>query len=374
MRVSQVRFACQSEEPIGSPPNARPYRRRHAAAERHRHMPHLPPAPPESPRPGLRAADLGIGDELARIEARLQSELTSRDPRVDEVVRHGYRLGGKRLRPNLLLLAGKAVGELTPDHELLGVVVEMIHTATLVHDDVLDEATLRRHVDTVNARFGNEKSVLLGDWLFSHAFYLTATIDGDAAAACRAIGASTNRVCHGELRQTLSEGDLNVSEADYLQMIDGKTAELTACCCRLGAMVAGGDARTADALESYGRNLGMAFQIADDLLDLLGEEETTGKTAGADLAKQKMTLPLIYTRDSLVNGPRVALEGWLASPGGESRAEIAKLVEAVGGVAYAKRVAGEYTRQAIDALGALEQTAAVHQLAAIARFATARDR
>ncbi len=320
-----------------------------------------------------------IGQALQRIETRLQSELTSNDPRVDEVVRHGYRLGGKRLRPALVLLAGQAVGDLTPDHELLGVVVEMIHTATLVHDDVLDEAALRRHVDTVNARWGNEKSVLLGDFLFSHAFYLAATVQGDeslslnAAEACRLIGRSTNRVCHGELRQTLSEGDLSLSKQDYYDIIDGKTAELCACCCRLGAVYAGASAQAADAMESFGRNLGMAFQIADDLLDLTGDEATTGKTTGADLAKQKMTLPLIYTRDSLVNGPRVALEKWLTHPSSESRAEVAKLVDAVGGFAYAQKKAIEYADAAIADLSMLADSDVKQTLTTIARFASRRD-
>lgn len=310
---------------------------------------------------------------LRRVEDRLQAELTSSDPLVDEVVRHGYRLGGKRLRPALVLLVGKAVGDLTSAHELLGVVVEMIHTATLVHDDVLDEAQLRRHVDTVNARWGNEKSVLLGDFLFSQAFYLAATVDADAATACQLIGRTTNRVCHGELRQTLAEGDLQLSQADYFDIIDGKTAELCACCCRLGAVYAGASDAVADAMESYGRNLGMAFQIADDLLDLTGDEATTGKTTGADLAKQKMTLPLIYTRDSLVNGPRLALEEWLKNPSPTSRAEVAKLVEAVGGFAFAQKTAIEYANRAVADLAVLEESELKQSLATLAFFASRRD-
>lgn len=314
-----------------------------------------------------------VAGGLARVEQRLQAELSSDDPRVDAVVRHGYRLGGKRLRPALVLLCGQAVGPLRDDHELLGVIVEMIHTATLVHDDVLDEASLRRHVDTVNARWGNEKSVLLGDYLFSHAFYLAATLQADAATACQLIGRSTNRVCHGELRQTLSEGDLTISEADYLAMIDGKTAELCACCCRLGALYSGGSQPVADALESFGRDLGMAFQIADDLLDLTGDESATGKTTGADVAKQKLTLPLIYTRDSLVNGPRVLLETWLREPSPDSLRELRKLVEAVGGFAYAQKKATDYADSAIDRLSILEDSAAKRTLTHLARFASRRE-
>lgn len=329
---------------------------------------------PASPAPAVVGDLFGpIGPMLQKIESRLQAELTSPDPRVDEVVRHGYRLGGKRLRPALVLLAGQAVGELQSAHELLGVVVEMIHTATLVHDDVLDEASLRRHVDTVNARWGNEKSVLLGDFLFSQAFYLAATVEGDAATACQLIGRSTNRVCHGELRQTLSEGDFALSKEDYYDIIDGKTAELCACCCRLGAVYAGASDIEAAAMESYGRNLGMAFQIADDLLDLTGDEATTGKTTGADLAKQKMTLPLIYTRDSLVNGPRLSLEGWLAKPSAESRIEVAKLVDAVGGFAYAQKKAADYADAAVADLSNLADSDVKQTLATLAKFASRRD-
>ncbi|NLE99027.1 MAG: polyprenyl synthetase family protein, partial [Propionibacterium sp.] len=199
-----------------------------------------------------------VRPELAQVEQRLQSELRTRHEMVDQVVRHGYRLGGKRLRPALVLLAARACGDIGHEHETLAVVVEMIHTATLVHDDVLDEAELRRHVDTVNARWGNETSVLLGDFLFSHAFYLASTLG--TVEACRLIGRSTNIVCEGEMRQTLSEGDLSISEADYLAIIDAKTAELCACCCELGARYTGASDAVVQALSTYGRHLGIAFQ------------------------------------------------------------------------------------------------------------------
>ena len=204
---------------------------------------------------------------------------------------------GKRLRPALLLLAGQAVGRLRDEHITLAAVVEMIHTATLVHDDVLDEAAIRRHDDTVNARWNNETSVLLGDFLFTHAFYLASTLE--STYACRTIGRATNIVCDGELRQTITSGDVNLSEDDYLAIVEAKTAELCACCCELGAYYAGGDEETVARLAAFGRNLGIAFQIADDLLDLEGNESATGKSLGTDLAKRKMTLPLIHARDTL---------------------------------------------------------------------------
>src|SRR5262249_36385583 len=175
-------------------------------------------------------------------------------------------------------------------------VVEMIHTATLVHDDVLDGATVRRHVATVNAGWGNQTSVLLGDYLFTHAFHLVSTL-GDARA-CELIGQATNRVCEGELHQTCERGNLALSEDQYLAIIDAKTAELTSCCCRLGAQFSGRPARVVEALAAYGRWLGLAFQIADDLLDLVGEERLTGKSLGTDVEQQKLTLPLVRLLDT----------------------------------------------------------------------------
>ncbi|WP_197528456.1 polyprenyl synthetase family protein [Aeoliella mucimassa] len=311
-----------------------------------------------------------VRDELSTVETRLQSELQSDHGRVDEVVRHGYRLGGKRLRPALLLLAGKAVGPLNDAHETLAVVVEMIHTATLVHDDILDEADLRRHVDTINARWGNETSVLLGDFLFSHAFYLAATIG--SADACQLIGKSTNRVCEGEMQQTLAEGDLEIGVEDYFSIIDAKTAELCSCCCHLGALYADADKATIEALASYGRNLGIAFQIADDLLDLCGNESTTGKSLGRDLAKRKMTLPLIHARDSRVDGPRQAFLA-LVDDKTDQQELIAALAES-GSIDFARDTAEQYASQALSDIKNLEPSAAKTSLETLATFVVSRQR
>ena len=309
-----------------------------------------------------------VRGNLEGVESRLQSELSSRYENVGRVVRHGYRLGGKRLRPALLLLSAKAAGEVADAHETLAVVVEMIHTATLVHDDVLDEAELRRHEDTVNARWGNETSVLLGDFLFSHAFYLAATIG--SADACMLIGKSTNRVCEGEMRQTLSEGELDLSEEDYFDIIDAKTAELCACCCELGARYAGAAAPAIDALAAYGRHLGMAFQIADDLLDLAGCESSTGKSLGRDLAKRKMTLPLIHARDTLVDGARrnyLTLVETASDPG-----SLLNTLEEVGSLDYARGVAEQYASRAAAELGVLADGPAKETLEALAAFVVSR--
>src|SRR5262249_20536861 len=204
--------------------------------------------------------------------------------------------GENRVRPAVLLFSARAGGREPPPHHAPGAGVKMTHPATLVHDDVLDDATVRRHLPTANARWGAHNSVLLGDYLFTHAFHLSATL-GDARA-CLIIGESTNRVCEGELCQGLERGNLSLGESDYFDMSDGKYADLIACCCRLGALFSGASPDVVDKLTRFGRLLGLAFQIADDLLDLEGEELATGKSLGTDLKQLKLTLPLIHLLDS----------------------------------------------------------------------------
>jgi octaprenyl-diphosphate synthase len=311
-----------------------------------------------------------IKSELRRVDVRLDAELHSDHPEADAVIRHGIRLAGKRLRPALLLLAGQAVGRLRDDHITLAAVVEMIHTATLVHDDVLDEAAIRRHVDTVNARWNNETSVLLGDFLFTHAFYLASTLE--STFACRLIGRSTNIVCDGELRQTITSGDVNLSEDDYLAIVEAKTAELCACCCELGAHYAGGDDETTARLASFGRNLGIAFQIADDLLDLEGSETATGKSLGTDLAKCKMTLPLIHCRDNLDPAERKKFLAVLAADRAADRDILDAWLARHDSLTYARHQAQLYAARAQAELADLPDSPAKAALSALAEFTIAR--
>src|SRR5262245_7035606 len=188
-----------------------------------------------------------IAQDLEEVERILAHTLESPRPCVARLTNYLEHYRGKRLRPALLLFTARACGRVTPAHHVLGAVVEMIHTATLVHDDVLDEAAVRRHVSTVNARWGNQNSILLGDYLFTHAFHLASSVE---VQACRLIGEATNRVCEGELQQGVERGNLDLTEAEYLDIIDGKTAELTACCCRLGALYSGA---TPDVVERLSR-------------------------------------------------------------------------------------------------------------------------
>lgn len=244
-----------------------------------------------TPAPSLRSAAISLApirQDLEEVERVLADTLASPKAHVARLVAHLGHYRGKRLRPTLLLLAARACGPVGRAHHVLGAVVEMIHTATLVHDDVLDDAAVRRHVPTVNFRWGSQTSILLGDYLFTHAFHLASTL-GDPEA-CRLIGEATNRVCEGELLQVCERGNLELTEEQYLEIIDGKTAELTACCCRLGARYAGAESDVVERLARYGRWLGMAFQIADDLLDVEGDTATLGKAAGKDAAHGKATL------------------------------------------------------------------------------------
>ena len=312
-----------------------------------------------------------IAADLAAVDKRLQAELRHADPFIDELARHSFRLGGKRLRPAMLLLAAQAVGEITDEHRTLGAVVEMVHTATLVHDDVLDEAQIRRHRDTVNARWNNQTSVLLGDYLFTHAFYLASTLD--TTFGCRAIGRATNIVCEGELRQTNHSGDFALAREEYLAIIEAKTAELTACCCLLGARYAGGSEEIGERLASYGRNLGIAFQMIDDLLDLEGEEQSTGKSLGTDLAHHKMTLPLILLRDQL-SGPDVArLRALFEEPDQGHAPLLLGWLDESGALRDARRIAEEYADRAFQDLAPLPDSPAKTILGELASFVVSRN-
>lgn len=232
-----------------------------------------------------------VGAALRESERIFARELASENEYVADILRHTRRFNGKRLRPILLLISAEAAGGIRPAHPVLAAVVEMIHTATLVHDDVLDEADIRRHVATVNVRWNNQTSVLYGDYLFTHAFHLAASLE--STLACRLIGRATNRVCEGELSQVRHRGNLELSEDEYYRLVDGKTGELCAVSCRLGAIYAGADEKRTESAHRYGLLLGRAFQITDDVLDLVGIEAAAGKTLGTDFGQGKMTLPLI---------------------------------------------------------------------------------
>ncbi|MBW3540351.1 MAG: polyprenyl synthetase family protein [Planctomycetes bacterium] len=312
-----------------------------------------------------------IGGHLLEVERIFHDELKGREPCVRDVFAHVSRFRGKRLRPMLVLLSASAAGGVRPEHLVLGAVVEMIHTATLVHDDVLDEAETRRHVATVNARWNNETSVLFGDYLFTHAFHLASSLD--TTHACRLIGRSTNIVCEGELAQVHERGNLDLDEARYLEIIDAKTAELCALCCRLGAHYAGADEQIAAALEQYGRDLGIAFQIADDILDLVGSEAVTGKSLGTDFDLQKLTLPLIRLLKTAADADVLRLRELISHPRGTAAAELRAWLDASDALDFAAARAEEFAATATHRLSALDDSPARKILSDVARFAVCRS-
>lgn len=310
------------------------------------------------------AADL---EKVCRIfDDELFSELPFLNALCDRV--RAYR--GKMLRPALLLLSARACGKLADEHLTLAAVVEMVHMATLVHDDVLDDADVRRKHATVNRMEGNETAILLGDYLISHAFHLCSSLASQHAS--RIIGATTNTVCEGELQQVHRRGDDNLTVDVYLHIITNKTAALTGACCRLGAFYAGAGPRMVNALERYGRSVGIAFQITDDILDIVGAEERMGKTLGRDLEKHKLTLPVIHCLSEAPPELERGLRTCLASPH-PRREELARYLQATDSVGYSLRAARSHVDTAIAALYLLPPSEARDSLERMARMILERE-
>jgi octaprenyl-diphosphate synthase len=309
-----------------------------------------------------------LAGDLHEVERIYDDALSPFRTRFAPIVNHLRHYRGKRLRPVLLLLTGHACGKVTPAHHVLAAVLEMVHTATLVHDDVLDEARTRRHVRTVNAGWGNKTSLLLGDMLFSAAFHLCSSVD---ARACEWVGDATNRVCAGELLQVSQAGNLALSEEDYFEIVAGKTGALTECCTRLGAHYAGAGPETVERLAEFGRELGVAFQIADDVLDLSGDGIVAGKTLGTDVEQQKLTLPLIRTLAEL---PADDAERLRAAIRGGAAAEVVDTVRATGSIETVEREARRIAAAARRALGVLPATPYRAALEQISEWAVTRDR
>ncbi len=243
-----------------------------------------------------------IQPQLDAVEATIGRQAEAFDPAVQGYVEYACATSGKRLRPALALLAGGATGGMTERHQSLAVIIELIHLATLIHDDVLDGAEKRRDQPTANSRWGNHISVLLGDCLFAHALDLSTRFDD--AEISRSIARAASAVCTGEILQTQRRFDLNLSFADYYGIIEMKTAALFGAAAGLGASLNETGPEVTEALKVYGLKLGTAYQVYDDLLDLAGDEAEAGKTLGTDLRKGKLTLPILNLLQASENGQR----------------------------------------------------------------------
>ncbi len=314
--------------------------------------------------------DITISARLDSVIEVFDAELRSDLPFVNRLIDQVRHYRGKLLRPRLLLMAGEAAGRLTDDHITLAAVVEMVHMATLVHDDVLDDADTRRRSVTIGRLVGNEGAVLLGDTLISHAYHLCSGLD--TTEASRRIAAVTNTVCEGELMQIENRGRFDLCEADYLEIIRRKTASLTSVCCELGAAFSGADAAVVDRLSAYGRDLGMAFQIVDDLLDLTATERETGKTTGRDADLGNLTLPLIRYLKGTTPRRRAELLGIFSNGHPQKTALVRALIADSDCIEAAMKTAQSYTRSAIDHLSILPASDAKTALVAAAEFVVAR--
>ncbi len=322
--------------------------------------------------PGSLAALLApIAGEMRSVDAVIRQRLASDVALIGAIGDYIVGAGGKRLRPALLLLIARALDYRGKSHVLLAAVIEFIHTATLLHDDVVDESDLRRGRPTSNAAFGNAASVLVGDFLYSRAFQMM--VEAGSMRVMQILADATNRIAEGEVLQLLNIHDPTVDEARYLSVVERKTATLFEAATRVGAILAGTDAATEDACARYGAAIGTAFQIIDDVLDYDGSAENIGKRVGDDLREGKPTLPVIHALRAATPGQRTQVENAIRDGSGDFT-EIAQIVHAHGSIEYARGCAQAQSSIAAQAALALPASAFRDRLLELANFAMRRDR
>ena len=297
-----------------------------------------------------------VARDLAQVEKAIELETVCSVEAVTAISHHLQGSGGKRLRPMLLMLAARAAGHRGDGAIRMGAVVEIVHTATLVHDDVIDEAEVRRGRSSTNQEWGNPVSVLAGDWLYMQAFNLTLR-ERNFAMLDRLIEL-TQTMVEGELIQHDLVGRVDLSEQEYLDLIHRKTAVLFSVCCRYGAMLAESDPEAEQRLADYGWNLGMAFQLVDDVLDFAATEETLGKPVGNDLREGKVTLPLILALRTASDEERALVEQVVRDESYEnvSAAQIQAILARHDSIATVRRQALDYTSKALECLAGLPAT------------------
>ena len=309
--------------------------------------------------------------EMDAVNALIRARLSSDVPLINQVAEHLIAAGGKRLRPMLLLLAARALGHHGTEAHQLAAVVEFIHSATLLHDDVVDESDLRRGRSTANAVWGNAASVLVGDFLYSRSFQLM--VELERMAVMRILADTTNAIAEGEVLQLLHVHNPDTDEAAYWRVIERKTAVLFAAATRLGAVLAGADEATEMALHRYGLALGYAFQMADDVLDYTSDAATLGKNLGDDLAEGKATLPLIHAMQHAPEATRQRLRQIIEDGKADAFAEVLTAIEATGGVAYTLGKAREQAALAEAELAGLADNQWTRALRGLSRYAVERS-
>ncbi len=303
---------------------------------------------------------------LHAVAQRLNEQVAAFEKDIAAYAQYALTGQGKQLRPALVALSGGATGKVNDSHVLVAVIIEMVHLATLVHDDVMDEARLRRGRPTLAAHWGNELSVLLGDCLFAHALKLAAGFP--TTEICRAVAAATNTVCSGEILQTQRRKNFDLSRAEYLQVLQMKTGELFALSCDLGAYLSGASSPQRAALRSYGMAIGTAYQIFDDCLDLFGSEAAAGKSLGTDLVKGKLTLPILLALEHASADERARIQSWIGAWDGKHFPQLLEVLDAHGALPQSREVVHQHLQTARQKLAALPESEGRAGLAELADY------
>ena len=312
-----------------------------------------------------------IAPDMGRLDARIRERLASDVPLVAQVAEYIVAGGGKRLRPALVLLSSAACGVRGDAPLELAAVVEFIHTATLLHDDVVDESPMRRGRRTANTAFGNAAAVLVGDFLYSRAFQMMVGVD--SMRVMQVLAEATNTIAAGEVLQLMNCRDPEVEEEAYLDVVRRKTAKLFEASARLGPVLAGAPAAEEAALADYGMHLGTAFQLIDDVLDYSGDAEAIGKSLGDDLAEGKPTLPLIRAMRAGSADQRALVRHAIVDGSRDDLAAVIAVIRDTGALEYARDAAEREARAAQSALARLADSSARQSLLELASFSVTRD-
>ena len=309
--------------------------------------------------------------DMALVDSCIQDSLKSDVVLINQIANYIVSSGGKRLRPMLLTLCAHACEYRGQDHIPLAAIIEFIHTATLLHDDVVDESDLRRGQQSAHAVWGNAASVLVGDFLYSRSFQMMVGLD--SMRIMEVLADTTNTIAEGEVQQLLNMGDPEVDQYRYMQVIENKTAKLFEAACRLAAIISGQPPVIETALAMYGNRLGAAFQIADDVLDYTGEADKMGKNAGDDLAEGKPTLPLIFARERCNDKERELLDTAIRNGGVDDLDSILKIIRETGSLDSAMELARKQALEARTAIGKLPGTPWRTALEQLADYSINRD-
>lgn len=310
-------------------------------------------------------------DEAEKVDQLILHELSSDVVLINQIGKYIVNSGGKRLRPMLVLLAAKALGYKEDSHIILAAVIEFIHTATLLHDDVVDESDLRRGQETVNSVWGNAASVLVGDFLYSRSFEMM--VRADSMRVMDILSHTTTAIAEGEVLQLLNVNNPATSEAKYLEVISRKTAILFSTACRLSAILINSSEQIEQSLSDYGLHLGIAFQLIDDVLDYRADPEQTGKNLGDDLAEGKPTLPLIYAMQQSQKSDAAVIRHAIEEGCRESFTEIYQIVESTRAIEYTEQRAKEEAEKAIQALSPIPDSPHKTAMVALAKFSVQRN-